>query len=215
MTILHATTRSRVLWAVAMSLILVTLACTAFAEVGPQRSSKQDEGLVYDPGGMKPRDSTLKVTVGDPAPDFTLPSITGEDVTLSDYRGKHNVVISFVPAAFTPVCSDQWPGYCLAEDIFRKYDTILLGVTTDNIPTLYAWTRQMENLWFPVLSDFWPHGAVAEQFGVLRSSGVSERALFLVDKEGIIRYIDVHDINARPNLGDLVQAMEQLDEPQP
>jgi peroxiredoxin (alkyl hydroperoxide reductase subunit C) len=66
-------------------------------------------------------------------------------------------------------------------------------------------------LWFPVLSDFWPHGAVAYKYGVLRSDGVSERALFVIDKKGIIRYIDVHDINARPRLEDLVGELEKLD----
>jgi len=59
----------------------------------------------------------------------------------------------------------------------------------------------MGKLWFPVLSDFWPHGAVAKKFGVLRSNGVSERALFVINKKGIIRYIDVHDINKRPPRG--------------
>jgi len=68
----------------------------------------------------------------------------------------------------------------------------------------------MGKLWFSVLSDFWPHGAVAKKFGVLRSNGVSERALFVIDKKGIIRYIDVHDINQRPPLEDLAAALEKL-----
>jgi peroxiredoxin len=87
---------------------------------------------------------------------------------------------------------------------------VLLGISVDNLPTLYAWTHQMGTLWFPVLSDFWPHGAVAEKYGILRSDGVSERALFVIDKEGIIRYIDVHDINLRPKLEVLVKALERL-----
>ena len=89
-------------------------------------------------------------------------SITGQKVTVSQYRGKKNVVISFVPAAWTPVCSDQWPGYNIVKDLFDKNDAVLLGITVDNIPTLYAWTNQMGKLWFPVLSDFYPHGKVAE-----------------------------------------------------
>ena len=68
----------------------------------------------------------------------------------------------------------------------------------------------MGNLWFPVLSDFWPHGKVAAMYGVLRSDGVSERALFVIDKKGIIRYIDVHDINERPPLESLVKELEKL-----
>ncbi len=168
------------------------------------------KGNIYQTGTLKPIDSVLKVKKGQPAPDFTLPAISGEKVSLSQFRGKKNVVLSFVPAAWTPVCSDQWPGYNIAKDIFNQNDAILLGITVDNIPTLFAWTNQMGQLWFPVLSDFWPHGGVAKKYGVLRSNGVSERALFVIDKMGVIRYIDVHDINKRPPLEDLAVALEKL-----
>lgn len=174
-------------------------------------SSEQFKGMIYDPGTLIPVDSKTTLKVGMTAPDFTLPSISGKRVTLSEYRGKKNVVISFVPAAWTPVCSDQWPGYNITKSFFEKYDAVLLGITVDNIPTLFAWTEEMGNLWFPVLSDFYPHGAVAEKYGVLRSNGVSERALFVIDKKGIIRSIDVHDINKRPPFEDLVRELEQLE----
>jgi len=171
---------------------------------------------IYNPGILKPTDSVLKVKVGDRAPDFTLPSVSGEKISPGQYLGKKNVVLSFVPAAWTPVCSDQWPGYNIVKDIFDTYDTVLLGITVDNVPTLFAWTNQMvvedDALWFPVLSDFWPHGAVAERYGVLRPDGTSERALFVIDKGGIIRYIDVHDINKRPPLEGIVKAMEKVEE---
>ena len=170
---------------------------------------------IYPVGNLKPTDSVLKVKLGDRAPDFTLPAVRGSEVTLSQYRGRKNVVISFVPAAWTPVCSDQWPGYNIAKEFFDQSDAILLGITVDNIPTLFAWTNQMcmggGQLWFPVLSDFYPHGAVAEKYGVLRSDGVSERALFVIDKQGIIRYIDVHDINERPRLEVLVGELQKLE----
>ena len=68
----------------------------------------------------------------------------------------------------------------------------------------------MGQLWFPVLSDFWPHGRVAKRYGLLRSDGVSERALLVIHKKGFIRYIDVHDINKRPPLEDLMGALEKL-----
>ena len=168
------------------------------------------KGNIYQVGTLKPIDSVLKVKVGQSAPDFKLPAISGENISLNQYRGKKNVVLSFVPAAWTPVCSDQWPGYNIAKDIFNQNDAILLGITVDNIPTLFAWTNQMGQLWFPVLSDFWPHGGVAKKYGVLRSNGVSERALFVIDKMGVIRYIDVHDINKRPPLEDLAAALEKL-----
>ena len=192
-------------------IILIIGALSVFVSV-PMAFAISDayKGNIYQTGTLKPMDSKLKVKVGDPAPHFTLPAISGEKISLDQYRGKKNVVLSFVPAAWTPVCSDQWPGYNIAKDIFNQYDAVLLGITVDNIPTLFAWTNQMGQLWFPVLSDFWPHGAVANRYGVLRSNGVSERALFVIDKEGILRYIDVHDINKRPPLEDLMGVLEKL-----
>ncbi len=165
---------------------------------------------IYNPGTLKPTDSVLKVKVGDYAPDFSLPAVSGGRISLNQYRGKKNVVLSFVPAAWTPVCSDQWPGYNIVKDIFDRHDAILLGITVDNIPTLFAWTNQMGKLWFPVLSDFWPHGAVADSYGLLRSDGTSERALLVIDKKGVIRYINVNDINKRPRLEELVGELERL-----
>ena len=175
-------------------LFLVFLICPA---LGASAAYKEN---IYNPGQLKPIDSQLKVKVGELAPDFTLPSVGGDKISLSQFRGKKNVVISFVPAAWTPVCSDQWPGYNIVKDMFDENDAVLLGITVDNIPTLYAWTKQMGKLWFSVLSDFWPHGAVADKYGVLRSDGVSERALIFIDKKGIIRDIQVNDINRRPDL---------------
>lgn len=194
------------------SIVMLVFGLLICLDVGASASGG-GEGLpaaIYDPGQLKPIDSTLKVTVGDPAPDFTLPSLSGQSVTLSQFRGRKHVVISFVPAAWTPVCSDQWPGYNLVQGLFEANDAILLGITVDNIPTLFAWTRQMGDLWFPVLSDFWPHGEVADRYGVLRGDGMSERALFVVDKTGVLRAIHVADINVRPDLEWCVVALEKL-----
>ena len=187
-----------------LCLILIVLVPSAFG------ASAAFNENIYNPGQLKPIDSELKVKIGDPAPDFTLPSVSGEKVTLSRYRGKKNVVISFVPAAWTPVCSDQWPGYNIVKEMFDMNDAVLLGITVDNIPTLYAWTQQMGKLWFPVLSDFWPHGEVADRYGVLRSEGVSERALFFIDKKGVIRDIQVSDINKRPDLEYCATVLEKI-----
>ena len=180
------------------------------ATLNVQAAADTFKEFIYNPGILKPVDSTLKVKVGEPAPDFTLPSLSGDDITLSQFRGRKNVVLSFVPAAWTPVCSDQWPGYNIARSLFEDNNAILLGITVDNIPTLYAWTKQMGQLWFPVLSDFWPHGAVAQKYGILRPEGVSERALIFIDTEGIIRDILVSDINVRPDLEYCALQLEKL-----
>ena len=158
--------------------------------------SKKD---IYDLGKLKPIDSVLRVKVGQPAPDFVLPSVSGKKISLSQFLGKKNVVLSFVPAAFTPVCTQQFPGYSVVKNVFDETDAVLLGITVDNIPTLHAWTRRMGTVWFHVLSDFWPHGAVAKEYGVFRSDGLTERAVFIIDKEGIIRFIQVSDINIKPD----------------
>jgi len=198
--------QERVRWCVLAMLIFLL----SSSLVAGQTISDAYKGNIYQPGKLKPVDSVLKVKVGDPAPDFTLASVTGEKVSLRQYRDKKNVVLSFVPAAWTPVCSDQWPGYNIIKGVFDEHESVLLGITVDNIPTLFAWTNQMGQLWFPVLSDFWPHGGVAAKYGILRSDGVTERALFVIDKNGILRYIDVHDINKRPPLENLVRELEKI-----
>jgi peroxiredoxin len=180
-------------------LVALVVYATAFAASAPYR------GEIYQPGQLKPIDSKSTLKVGDRAPDFTLPSISGEPVRLSAFAGKKNVVISFVPAAWTPVCSEQWPDYIALRSMFEARNAVVLGISEDNIPSLFAWTTEMGGAWFPVLSDFWPHGEAARKYGVLRSTGVSERALFVIDRKGIIRYIDVHDINDKPRV-DILRA---------
>jgi peroxiredoxin (alkyl hydroperoxide reductase subunit C) len=170
----------------------------------------------YDLGALKPTNSDLKVKVGDKAPDFTLTAVaSGKGVSPSQYLGKKNVVLSFVPAAWTPVCSEQWPGYNAVKDIFDRHDAVLLGITVDNVPTLFIWIRHLcegdTSFWFPVLSDFTPHGEVANMYGVLRPEGFSERAIFVIDKKGIIRYIGVYDINKVPPLDILVEELQKLE----
>lgn len=171
--------------------------------------SEQFKANIYQPGKLAPTETSSALKPGDKAPDFNLPSIADGPVSLGSFAGRKIVVISFVPAAWTPVCSNQWPGYNIVKDLFDQKDAVLLGITVDNIPTLYAWTNEMGGVWFPVLSDFWPHGETAKKYGVLRPEGVSERALFIIDKKGIIRYVDVHDINEGPKLEVLVNELEK------
>lgn len=191
-----------------MMALLTTLTLAAAVS-----ASAMDDRLIYQEGEMPETPKHVSVEVGQNAPDFTLTSLHRGDVTLSDYRGKNNVLLTFVPAAWTPVCSDQWPGYNIAKKFFDDTDTVVLGITVDNLPTLHAWVEEMGGLWFPVLSDFWPHGEVARRYGVLRPDGMTERALILLDKKGVVRYIDIHDINKRPDLGVLVRELNKLEQP--
>ena len=191
-------------------LLAVSVLVVFITDPGYSKNASLQESI-YNPGILKPVDSNLKVEVGQLAPDFTLRSIRGENVTLSQYRGKKKVVLSFVPAAFTPVCSDQWPGYNITKNIFDNNSAVLVGITVDNLPSLYAWVQQMGSLWFDVLSDFWPHGQVADTYGLLRSDGISERALIFIDSAGIIRAVEVTDINVRPPLELVVETLEKMD----
>ncbi|MEJ2247115.1 MAG: redoxin domain-containing protein [Acidobacteriota bacterium] len=182
-----------------IKLSIVLAAILVYLSSSSSGLSEELKKSIYDPGKQKPIDSVLQVKVGEIAPNFVLPSVSGEKISLHQFLGEKNVVISFVPAAWTPVCSEQWPGYNIVKDVFSETDAVLLGITVDNIPTLHAWTKQIGSVWFHVLSDFWPHGAVAKTYGVLRSDGVAERALFIVDKEGFLRFIQVTDINKKPD----------------
>jgi peroxiredoxin (alkyl hydroperoxide reductase subunit C) len=173
-------------------------------------SAELNKDELFKLGDMDSPDSHLMVKVGQTAPDFSLPAIDGSQVSLSQFLSSRNVVISFVPAAWTPICSEQWPDYNQAEKDFAAHDTVLLGISVDNLPSLFAWDQALGGLWFPVLSDFWPHGEVARKFGVLRGDGMAERALFVIDRRGVIRYIDVHDANQRPDIGELLKQLQKL-----
>lgn len=192
---------------VVIALLTLAFAIPARADSAPSGGMASE---IYPVGKLPPTDSHLTVAIGDKMPDFDLPTVSGGRVRLSDYLGRKILVLSFVPAAWTPVCSGQWPGYNIAQSMFAANDAALVGISADNIPTLYAWTRAMGGLWFPVASDFWPHGGLAAKLGILRSNGTTERALFVVDKKGVIRFIDVHDINSRPDLGVLIKALERV-----
>lgn len=163
-------------------------------------------------GSIASETKTLKV--GDMAPDFTLPTAKGtsdkDKITLSDFRGKKNVVLVFYPFAFTPVWTAQMPAYNADLAKFEGYDAQVLGVSIDSVHTNSAWAKSLGGLDYPLLSDFWPHGAVAEKYGVLRPEGQAERAIFIIDKEGKIVYIDVHDISKQPDNEDLFEVLRQL-----
>lgn len=161
---------------------------------------------------------TQRLIIGDEAPDFSLPA-TGKTagrgqrrtiVTLSSFRGKKNVVLVFFPAAFTPICTAQLPTYEENFSEFKNLNAQILGISTDNVFSIEGWCHTLGGLSYPVLSDFWPHGFTAIKYGILRSEGIAERAIFVIDKEGKIRYIDIHDINEEPPVEPVMEALAHL-----
>ncbi len=103
------------------------------------------------------------------------------------------------------------PSYELELRKFEGYNTQVLGISVDSVPSLKAWAESLGGISYPLLSDFWPHGAVAKQYGALREDGRSERALFVVDKEGIVRYVDIHDIDDLPDNEEIYRVLRQLE----
>jgi glutaredoxin len=103
------------------------------------------------------------------------------------------------------------PSYELDLFKFEGYNTQVLGISIDHIPCLKAWAESLGGITYPLLSDFWPHGAVAEKYGVFRDDGRSERALFIVDKQGLVRYVDIHDIDDQPDNEELFQVLRLLE----
>jgi glutaredoxin len=94
---------------------------------------------------------------------------------------------------------------------FEGYNTQVLGISVDHVPCLKAWAESLGGISFPLLSDFWPHGEVAQRYGVFRDDGRSERALFIVDKEGIVRYVDIHDIDEQPDNEELFKVLREME----
>jgi peroxiredoxin (alkyl hydroperoxide reductase subunit C) len=140
---------------------------------------------------------TRTLKVGDEAPDFTLKDENRQDFKLSDHRG-HSVVLNFFPAAFSGVCTQQMPRIQEQKSIFGD-DTVVVGISVDGVASLKAFSQQT-GIEFPLLADFYPHGAVAEKYGVFLPVGVSERAVIGIDKDGKVAYINVNPILEVPDL---------------
>lgn len=148
---------------------------------------------------------------GDEAPDFELRSHRGGTVRLSDYRGKKNVVLAFHPLAFTPVCATQMCGYEADRRRLDTADAVVLGLSIDPQPSKTAWAQTLGPISFDLLSDFHPHGEVAQKYGVFRQKeGFSERAVFVVGKDGRIKWSKTYEIPQQPDNEELLRALGNL-----
>ena len=152
-------------------------------------------------------DEAVGLELGGPAPDFTLRDQFGQDVTLSSFRGRKAVALLFYPYAFSGVCTGELSGVRdrLAE--FLTFDTEVLAVSCDPVYSLRAFA-DAEGLNFPLLSDFWPHGAVCRAYDVFdERKGSPRRSSYVIDKAGNVRW-SVH--NANPEGRDLDEHLAQL-----
>lgn len=133
----------------------------------------------------------MPLEIGDRAPDFTLMDQDNQEWTLSEFRGDRNVLVVFYPVAFSPICTGE---LCqLRDDLaeFQNSDVQVLVVSVDSGYALKAWSEQ-QHYDFPLLSDFWPHGKVAQDYGVFNDeAGIANRGTFLVDTDGVIRFAEM------------------------
>jgi len=146
---------------------------------------------------------------GVPAPDFTLPATPDQKVSLADFRGKP-VILAFYPEDWSPVCSDQLALYQELLPEFARFDAELIGISVDGIWCHLAFAKD-RNLHFPLLSDFEPKGEISRAYNAYRASdGTSERALFVIDANGSIRWSYVSPVGINPGADGILRALEGL-----
>jgi peroxiredoxin len=149
------------------------------------------------------------LAAGTPAPNFSLPSTPDQRVSLTDFRGQP-VVLAFYPADWSPVCGDQMALYNEMLDAFRQQGAQLLGISVDGVWCHAAFASDRK-LHFPLLADFEPKGAVARQYGVYRESdGLAERALFVIDAEGVVHWSFLSPIGVNPGADGIFDALDAL-----
>ena len=147
--------------------------------------------------------------VGEKAPDFKLPAVGDKHIKLSDYLGKKNVILSFHPLAWTGVCAAQMQDLEKNIQTFNDTDTVALEISVDSVPTKSAWAESLGISHVEFLSDFEPKGDVAKKYGIFREEGFSERAVFVVDKDGIVRFVKVYPIKEKPDLLEIFPVLER------
>ncbi|HEY3207953.1 MAG TPA: redoxin domain-containing protein [Gaiellaceae bacterium] len=146
---------------------------------------------------------------GEPAPDFELPSAPDETVSLGQLRGRPTI-LAFYPGDWSPVCSDQMALYQELLPEFQRFNAELLGISVDGIWSHLAFAKD-RNLHFPLLADFEPKGEVARAYGVYRQpDGTSERALYVIDGDGIVRWSYVSPVGMNPGADGILRALESL-----
>lgn len=154
---------------------------------------------------------------GDMAPDFTVPVLIGgvrKQFRLSEHRGKRNLVLAFYPANREPVSAEQMVSYQVERGKFLACQAEVLGISVDSIMNTTSWEREIGPFDFMLGCDFWPHGEVSRRYGTLREEepfkGASDRAIFVVDKEGKIRFARIYPADRLPNIEETFAALRGL-----
>lgn len=149
------------------------------------------------------------VKPGDKAPDFVLKDHNKHDVKLSDLKGKR-VLLSFHPLAWTKICAEQMKSLEASFHQFQDSNTIALGMSIDTVPSKNAWARSLDIERTNLLSDFWPHGGVAQSYGLFREKdGFSERANVIIDEDQKVVFVKVYEISQLPDINEILYFLRQ------
>jgi peroxiredoxin len=155
-------------------------------------------------------DSIMAISVGQPAPEFSLKDQSQQEVKIADFRGKKNVVLMFYPLDWSPVCTNEHA--CMVNEWkkFEKLDAQVLGLSVDSAWSHKAFAEKMQ-INYPLLADFNPRGAVADKFGVyLADKGITGRAIAIIDKAGKVAWFKQYDIPTVPDINEVAQALGQV-----
>ena len=148
------------------------------------------------------------IKVGSKAPDFTLKDHNGNDVTLSQLKGK-KVVLGFHPLAWTGVCAEQMKNLEKYYDRMAELNAVALGISIDTSFSKHAWAKSLDIEKTPLLADFWPHGGMIQSYGVFNDEmGASKRTVFIVDEEGTVIWHKIYPMPEVPDMEEIIKALE-------
>ena len=148
--------------------------------------------------------------IGSIAPDFELPNQDRKNVRLSDFHGKQHVVVAFHPLAFTPFCSTQMQSYEKAKDRIAQMGALVLSISVDSNASKKGWADALGGISYDLLADFHPKGKGASDYGVMRDDGISERAIFVVNKSGRIAWAKQYQIPEAPDIEELLAQLQAI-----
>ncbi|HEY5575451.1 MAG TPA: redoxin domain-containing protein [Clostridiaceae bacterium] len=150
------------------------------------------------------------IKAGDVAPDFTLQDNLENDVKLSGFKGK-KVLLSWHPLAWTSVCLDQMRSLERNMGAFRKLNAIPLGLSVDPQPSKQIWADVLKLEELRILSDFWPHGKTAMDYGLfIEEYGISQRANVIVDENGVVRWVKVYPLSQLPDIDEVLKVLSEI-----
>jgi peroxiredoxin len=159
-------------------------------------------------GRLYMQNKNICLKAGEKAPNFTVKDHMDTTFTLADNKGKR-VLLSFHPLAWTSVCAQQMQSLENAYTKLQELNTIAVGVSIDSIPSKKAWAKSLGITKTRLLADFWPHGKVAQLFGIFRErDGFSERANIIVNEDGLIDFIQVYELGELPDIQELLMVLQ-------